>query len=125
MSAFDPKRTWDHRPTRFVSLTAQQFPRPATFPRSARGFAAHDQAQNPFTSPAVTPALGPLPGPHRLPPCQENRLGGNRLRVPNSHELPSRKATNLRRIAMFFFQEGFTYRNFLMDVVAIFAFVVW
>jgi len=26
---------------------------------------------------------------------------------------------------MFFFQEGFTYRNFLMDVVAIFAFVVW
>jgi hypothetical protein len=33
--------------------------------------------------------------------------------------------TNLRSIAMFFFQEGFTYRNFLMDVVAIFAFVVW
>src|SRR5262245_44641397 len=27
MSAFDPKRTWDHRPTRFVSLTAQDFPR--------------------------------------------------------------------------------------------------
>ena len=26
---------------------------------------------------------------------------------------------------MFFFQEGFTYRNFLMDVVAIFVFVVW
>ena len=26
---------------------------------------------------------------------------------------------------MFFAQEGFTYRNFLMDVVAIFAFVVW
>ena len=26
---------------------------------------------------------------------------------------------------MFFFQEGFTYRNFLMDVLAIFAFVVW
>src|SRR5215471_10992151 len=34
MSAFDRKRTWDHRPTRFVSLTAQQFPRPATFPGS-------------------------------------------------------------------------------------------
>jgi len=28
-------------------------------------------------------------------------------------------------IAMFFFQEGFTYRNFLMDALAIFAFVVW
>ena len=26
---------------------------------------------------------------------------------------------------MFFFQEGFTYRNFLMDALAIFAFVVW
>jgi len=26
---------------------------------------------------------------------------------------------------MFFFQEGFTYRNFLMDVFSIFAFVVW
>jgi hypothetical protein len=26
---------------------------------------------------------------------------------------------------MFFAQEGFTYRNFLMDMVAIFAFVVW
>jgi hypothetical protein len=26
---------------------------------------------------------------------------------------------------MFYFQEGFTYRNFLMDVLAIFAFVVW
>lgn len=26
---------------------------------------------------------------------------------------------------MFFFQEGFTYRNFLMDVLGIFAFVVW
>jgi hypothetical protein len=31
----------------------------------------------------------------------------------------------LRRIAMFFFQEGFTYRNFLMDVLAIFFFIVW
>jgi Phospholipase_D-nuclease N-terminal len=29
------------------------------------------------------------------------------------------------RIAMFFFQEGFTYRNFLMDMIAVFAFVVW
>src|SRR5262249_14878872 len=27
--------------------------------------------------------------------------------------------------AMFFFQEGFTYRNFLMDVLAIFVFIVW
>ena len=26
---------------------------------------------------------------------------------------------------MFFFQEGFTYRNFLMDMIAMFAFVVW
>ena len=26
---------------------------------------------------------------------------------------------------MFFFQEGFTYRNFLVDVLAIFMFVVW
>ena len=26
---------------------------------------------------------------------------------------------------MFFFQEGFTYRNFLMDVLSIFVFVVW
>src|SRR5262249_478877 len=27
--------------------------------------------------------------------------------------------------AMFFVQEGFTYQNFLMDMIAIFAFVVW
>jgi len=26
---------------------------------------------------------------------------------------------------MFFIQEGFTYRNFLMDVLSVFAFVVW
>ena len=26
---------------------------------------------------------------------------------------------------MFFLQEGFTYRNFLMDALAIFAFIVW
>ncbi|MFZ2077238.1 MAG: hypothetical protein WAV38_11470 [Xanthobacteraceae bacterium] len=26
---------------------------------------------------------------------------------------------------MFYLQEGFTYRNFLMDVLAIFIFVVW
>jgi Phospholipase_D-nuclease N-terminal len=26
---------------------------------------------------------------------------------------------------MFFFQEGFTYRNFLMDVLTIFIFVMW
>jgi hypothetical protein len=28
-------------------------------------------------------------------------------------------------ISMFFFQEGFTYRNFLMDVLSIFLFIVW
>jgi hypothetical protein len=28
-------------------------------------------------------------------------------------------------IAMFFFQEGFTYRNFLMDALGIFVFIVW
>jgi hypothetical protein len=28
-------------------------------------------------------------------------------------------------MTMFFFQEGFTYRNFLMDLIAVFAFVVW
>ena len=26
---------------------------------------------------------------------------------------------------MFFFQEGFTYRNFLVDVLSIFVFIVW
>ena len=26
---------------------------------------------------------------------------------------------------MFFVQEGFTYRNFLMDIIAVFTFVVW
>ncbi len=26
---------------------------------------------------------------------------------------------------MFFFQEGFTYRNFLMDALAIFVFIMW
>jgi hypothetical protein len=26
---------------------------------------------------------------------------------------------------MFFVQEGFTYRNFLMDALAIFVFIVW
>jgi hypothetical protein len=30
-----------------------------------------------------------------------------------------------KEAAMFFLQEGFTYRNFLMDVLAIFVFVVW
>src|SRR5215472_17665128 len=70
-------------------------------------------------------------GPSSNSICQSDRARisaawlGSSLRVSNSHELPSRKANNLRRIAMFFFQEGFTYRNFLMDVVAIFAFVVW
>jgi len=32
---------------------------------------------------------------------------------------------NKRRITMFFFQEGFTYRNFLLDALAIFFFIVW
>ena len=27
--------------------------------------------------------------------------------------------------AMFFFQEGFTYRNFLVDAVTIFIFIIW
>ena len=26
---------------------------------------------------------------------------------------------------MFFFQEGFTYRNFLVDAITIFVFIVW
>ena len=26
---------------------------------------------------------------------------------------------------MFFFQEGFTYRNFLVDAITIFLFIVW
>jgi hypothetical protein len=30
-----------------------------------------------------------------------------------------------KEATMFFLQEGFTYRNFLMDVLAIFVFVVW
>jgi hypothetical protein len=30
-----------------------------------------------------------------------------------------------RRQPMFFFQEGFTYRNFLIDALAIFVFIVW
>jgi hypothetical protein len=30
-----------------------------------------------------------------------------------------------RRIAMFFFAEGFTFRNFLADVFAVFMFVLW
>src|SRR6516165_8683560 len=30
-----------------------------------------------------------------------------------------------RRIAMFFFREGFTYRNFLLDALTIFLFIVW
>src|SRR5262245_25360159 len=31
----------------------------------------------------------------------------------------------MEMVTMFFVQEGFTYRNFLMDALAIFAFVVW
>jgi Phospholipase_D-nuclease N-terminal len=30
-----------------------------------------------------------------------------------------------RRIAMFFFQEGFTFRNFVVDAFTIFVFIVW
>jgi hypothetical protein len=30
-----------------------------------------------------------------------------------------------RRIAMFFFQEGFTFRNFVVDALTIFVFIVW
>jgi Phospholipase_D-nuclease N-terminal len=30
-----------------------------------------------------------------------------------------------REDQMFFVQEGFTYRNFLMDIIAVFTFVVW
>jgi hypothetical protein len=30
-----------------------------------------------------------------------------------------------KEVAVFFFQEGFTYRNFLMDALAIFIFIVW
>src|SRR6202789_4497457 len=30
-----------------------------------------------------------------------------------------------REDRMFFVQEGFTYRNFLMDIIAVFTFVVW
>ena len=33
--------------------------------------------------------------------------------------------TTFGRSTMFFFQEGFTYRNFLMDMLAVFGFVVW
>jgi hypothetical protein len=34
-------------------------------------------------------------------------------------------AVTERRLPMFFFQEGFTYRNFLIDALAIFVFIVW
>jgi hypothetical protein len=30
-----------------------------------------------------------------------------------------------KEVAVFFFQEGFTYRNFLMDALTIFIFIVW
>jgi hypothetical protein len=30
-----------------------------------------------------------------------------------------------KEVAVFFVQEGFTYRNFLMDVLAVFIFIVW
>src|SRR6516165_4275407 len=31
----------------------------------------------------------------------------------------------LAAIAIYFFQEGFTYRNFLLDVLTVFVFIVW
>jgi Phospholipase_D-nuclease N-terminal len=37
--------------------------------------------------------------------------------------LPRPKST--RRIVMFFFQEGFTFRNFVVDAITIFVFIVW
>jgi len=39
-------QTWDHRPTRFVGLTAQEFPRPATSPGAREG-SPHMMVQNP------------------------------------------------------------------------------
>src|SRR4029077_14857881 len=36
-----------------------------------------------------------------------------------------KRCSNRRRTAMFFVQEGFTFRNFLLDALAIFVFIVW
>ncbi|MEW6437997.1 MAG: SHOCT domain-containing protein [Pseudomonadota bacterium] len=46
------------------------------------------------------------------------------LRSPTSAG-GSLNANALGGIAMFFFREGFTYRNFLTDVLSIFIFIMW
>src|SRR5262245_7693214 len=79
-------------------------------------FGAHDQAQSPIRYTCIRL----LPVTASATSVSAEPVGGQ----PPPGAMPA-KATNLRKIAMFFFQEGFTYRNFLMDVVAIFAFVVW
>jgi hypothetical protein len=43
----------------------------------------------------------------------------------SSAEINLLTPSNRVRIAMFYLQEGFTYRNFLMDALAIFVFIVW
>jgi Short C-terminal domain/Phospholipase_D-nuclease N-terminal len=50
--------------------------------------------------------------------CCERRETWSRLRGR-----PSGNQSGMS--TMFFFQEGFTYRNFLMDALAIFVFIVW
>jgi hypothetical protein len=45
--------------------------------------------------------------------------------LPEQISLQIEATEGQRRIAMFYLQEGFTYRNFLMDVLAIFIFIVW
>jgi hypothetical protein len=48
------------------------------------------------------------------------------LRFAGADRLSAFPATEAqRRSSMFYLQEGFTYRNFLMDVLAIFIFIVW
>jgi Phospholipase_D-nuclease N-terminal len=37
----------------------------------------------------------------------------------------NRKARETKEVAMFFLQEGFTYRNFLVDALTIFIFIIW
>jgi hypothetical protein len=93
--------------------------RPATFPRSARGFATYDQAQRLF----LYICIGLCAVTASAVSVSAESGVDDRVQVPNSHA--SEKATNLRRITMYFFQEGFTYRNFLVDVLSIFVFIVW
>jgi hypothetical protein len=47
----------------------------------------------------------------------------SKTRIARSKTVNS--VTTERRQPMFFFQEGFTYRNFLIDALAIFVFIVW